>query len=150
MIYQNLPLRKWEVIFDPMHTVARKSTCEPGKFDPYDSNIVLPSSYLPLLMVNHQMSEETNWNDKAIWITRRLQGLGSKAKLIKKVKIVFEIYSPHSRSYFSEYTPSIQAIMDKVEECCDFQLADGYVHSPTTGSPLSLFYGKPRFGGAVS
>ena len=162
MIYRNLPLAKWEVIHDPMHTVARKSTHKPRQFDPYDSNIVLPSSSLPLLMVNHQMSKEIlpvlygcgsleleasskwrhernttrNGNDKATWITRRLHGLGSKAKLIKKVKIIIEKYSPRSTSYSREYTPSIQAVMDKVEECCDFQLADGYRTLPNDGIPI--------------
>jgi hypothetical protein len=162
MIYRNLPLAKWEVIHDPMHTIAQESIHKPRQFIPYDSNIVLPSSSLPLLIVNHQMREEIlpvlygcgslkleasfkwrserdatrNENDKATWITRRLHGLGSKAKLIKKVKIIIEKYSPRSTSYSREYTPSIQAVMDKVEECCDFQLADGYRTLPNDRIPI--------------
>ena len=162
MIYRNLPLAKWEVNHNPMHTVARKAIQGIKGFDSYDSNTVLPSSSLPLLMVNYQMSEEIlpvlygcssleletssrwrhernatrNGNDKATWITRRLHGLGSKAKFIKKVTIVIEMYSPRSRSYSREYTPSLKAVLDKVEECCDFQLADGYRTLPNDEIPI--------------
>lgn len=130
---------------------------------PADHDIhVLPSSSFDLLLVNRQMYEEilpvvfskisfefvalSTWRhqrkesrdktDEASWITSIMNGLGGNAKFIKKARIVFEIYSPHSHDYAKQYTPSIKAIMDKIDECFNFQLTDGYRTLPNDEIPI--------------
>ena len=162
LIYQNLPRDKYHHICDPALNLDSTTLYGPSMSSEHDNMSVLPSSSLDLLLVSRQMhadvtpivfgdcslelvttsrwrhhrNNDRNETDQASWVTKRLHGLGDKAKFIRKVKIVLEMYSPHSRSYASQYTPSIKAIMDKVEECCNFQLAEGYRTLPNNEIPI--------------
>ena len=158
LIYRHLPLEPTYHTIGPAivdRAVLRTAPADHGIH-------VLPSSSFDLLLVNRQMCEEIlpvvfskisfafvalstwrhqrkesrNETDRASWITSILNGLGGNAKFIKKARIVFEMHSPRSSDYAKQYTPSIKAIMDKIDECCNFQLADGYRTLPNDEIPI--------------